>query len=240
MGEAREKKAGVLKQQRMLSHAQARRFYDRFGKAQETQRFYEEKAIQQLIAAADFGEARRVVEMGCGTGRLAEDLLEGHLPKEATLLALDLSSTMVRRTAQRLERFGQRAKVRQTDGSMQTGEPDGSCDRLISTYLLDLLSPDDISAFLCEASRLLTPEGRLALAGLTPGYTPFTRLTSTVWRTMHRLNPLWVGGCRPLELLKCLPARDWELLLYKRCRAFGIPSEVAVCRPRKLSCQEAE
>ena len=35
-----------------LSHSQAKRFYDRFGSKQDKQSFYEDKALDELIAHA--------------------------------------------------------------------------------------------------------------------------------------------------------------------------------------------
>jgi hypothetical protein len=54
---------------RMLSHEEARAFYDWFGARQDSQRFYEDPALCDLLGHADFGEARSVFEFGCGTGR---------------------------------------------------------------------------------------------------------------------------------------------------------------------------
>src|SRR4030095_13016261 len=66
-----------------LSRSAARALYDRIGRWQDTQRFYEDRATANLIAHADLGNARSVVEFGAGTGRLAERLLRDHLPASA-------------------------------------------------------------------------------------------------------------------------------------------------------------
>ena len=68
--------------------------------------------IATLLAAAPFArhDAFRVVELGCGDGRLGEALLDGF--PSATLLALDGSEHMRRLAIERVARFGKRAKVR--------------------------------------------------------------------------------------------------------------------------------
>ena len=53
----------------------ARRYYDRFGWRQDTQGFYENPAIDDLVKHADFEHARSVLEFGCGTGSFARRLL---------------------------------------------------------------------------------------------------------------------------------------------------------------------
>ncbi|MEJ2728573.1 MAG: hypothetical protein P8185_08685 [Deltaproteobacteria bacterium] len=46
----------------VLTRSQARIFYDRFGKKQDTQAFYEDAALDDLIAHAE-----RVFEFGCSS-----------------------------------------------------------------------------------------------------------------------------------------------------------------------------
>ena len=81
--------------ERMLTHQQAKAFYDHLGARQDLQAFYEAPATGDLIANAAFETAQSVFELGCGTGAFAERVLSHHLPQHATYLAVDSSSTMV-------------------------------------------------------------------------------------------------------------------------------------------------
>ncbi len=45
-----------------LTSGQARRFYDRFGRAQDLQAFYEDRATGDLLAHGRFDDARAVLE----------------------------------------------------------------------------------------------------------------------------------------------------------------------------------
>lgn len=216
----------------MLSRAQARAFYDRFGAKQDSQGFYEDPATRHLLAHADFGAAERVFEFGCGTGRFAAALLAEHLPATARYTGCDLSATMVGLARDRLRPFGERAAVLHTDGAPALPVADGSTDRFVSNYVVDLLPPAEIAALLREAHRALSASGRLCLASLTHGTTPLSRAVAWAWARAHRLRPSLVGGCRPIELLDFLPADDWEVTHRSVVVAFGVPSEVAVARPR--------
>jgi SAM-dependent methyltransferase len=69
--------------ERTLSPARAKAFYDRFGRKQDAQAFYEDAALDDLVSHASFGTARTVFELGCGTGRLAVTLLRERLPEAA-------------------------------------------------------------------------------------------------------------------------------------------------------------
>lgn len=213
---------------RTLSHAEARRVYDRLGAVQDTQVFYERPALETLVTHLRLEDARAVVEFGCGTGRFAAELLAGPLPADARYLGLDVSTTMVRLARRRLEPFGGRAEVRQTDGVARVSAPDGAFDRFVSTYVFDLLSPEDMRAVLAEAHRVLAPGGLLGVAGLTPGADGMARVLSGVWGAIHRLRPSLVGGCRPVELLEVLPAGAWKLRHRAVVSPWGIASEAVV------------
>lgn len=218
--------------ERTLSREEARAFYDRFGKKQDDQGLYEDPATRRLEAAAAFERARFVVEFGCGTGRVAEGLLKRKLPPAAHYLGLDQSATMIALASERLSMWSDRAEVRQTDGSPSLTVGDRSCDRVLSTYVLDLLSPEDIEAFEREAHRALAPGGRLCLAGLTFGERLLPRLVSTLWSTVHRVAPSKVGGCRPLHMADRLPAERWSVMHREVVATWGISSEVLVAVPR--------
>lgn len=212
---------------RVLSHAEAKAFYDRFGAKQDLQRVYEDPAIDALLAHAGFASARSVVEFGCGTGRLAERLLGRALPADARYLGVDVSATMIGLARDRLARFGERARVVQTDGAPALPAAAGACDRFVSTYVLDLLADDDIAAVLAEARRLLAPGGRLCLVSLTFGRTVASRLLCSAWSGLHALRPQLVGGCRPIRLPDHLGGA-WRLEHHEVICTLGICSELVI------------
>lgn len=217
---------------RTLSHDQARRVYDRIGRKQDSQAFYEDAATRQLIAHGDFAGARSVFEFGCGTGRFAAGLLESHLPADATYHAVDLSPKMVSIAEARLARFGARVSVELTQGEPPSSRADASVDRFVSNYVLDLLSDEAIGTLLEEAHRILRPSGLVCLASLSTGATPASRFVARLWSGVHTLHPALVGGCRPLRLLAWLPESRWSVVHHAHVAPFAIPSEVVVAARR--------
>lgn len=214
---------------RTLTHDEARRVYDRIGAWQDTQRFYEDRAVEMLVAHSQFGQAERVLELGCGTGHVAERLLAHHLSPDARYVGIDVSPEMVRLARERLEPFGERALARLTDGSLPLAEPDASVDRFLSTYVLDLLPEDEIRAVVGEARRVLRPGGLLCVSSLTHGVGPLSRVVVAAWSALHALSPRLVGGCRPVDLLRYVRAEDgWKLRHHERVAPFGVPSQVLV------------
>ena len=191
---------------RMLNREQAKAFYDRFGARQDSQAFYEDPATGDIIAHAAFERATAVFEFGGGTGRFAARLLAAHLSADCPYQAVDVSGTMVELATARIQPWAPRAEVRLTGRSTTIDAPDGSFDRFVANFVLDLLSDADIRDLLDEAHRLLMPGGLLCLACLTHGPTFLAGLMSRALRAVHHINPKLVGGCRPVELRDYLAA----------------------------------
>ncbi len=212
----------------ILSHEQARAFYDRFGARQDSQAFYEDPATADMIAHADFARARAVFEFGCGTGRFAATLLADHLAADCTYLGVDISPTMIGLAEARIDPWREHAQVKGTSGRARLDEADASFDRLVSNYVLDLLGEGDIGLLLAEAHRVLAPDGLLCLAGLTHGRTPLGRVVSWAWKRIHARRPALFGGCRPIRVLDYATPGHWRVRHHTVLTCYGITSEVLV------------
>lgn len=217
---------------RFLKPAAARRFYDWVGKFEDTQAFYEDPALDALIAESGGESAASVLEFGCGTGRLAERLLVSTLADTTRFSACDISEKMVMLTRKRLARFGERINIWQSNGAIDFSPGAPPFDRIFSTYVLDLLPPDQIEAMLIAAHAALVPSGRLCVASIAPGEHFPASLVSSGWSSLHNLSPLLVGGCRPIRLLQLLPEEKWTVLHRNTVTAWAITSEIVVATPR--------
>jgi SAM-dependent methyltransferase len=215
-----------------VSHEQARRFYNRIGRGQDARPVSERRALAALAAQADFGHARAVVEFGCGTGRFAARLLRERLPGDATYLGFDVSPRMVELASAAVAPWAGRARIELTSGVVLLPIADASADRVLSTYVVDLLSPADAAAFIAEARRVLRPGGVLALASLAPGRTPPARVVTRLWRALWSLNPALLGGCRPLDLGPLIDAGDWSITAHFPVTDWLLSSDVLVARRR--------
>jgi ubiquinone/menaquinone biosynthesis C-methylase UbiE len=215
----------------VLTPAAVKRYYDRSGTFQDRQAFYEDRALEALVRHAAFEEATSIVELGCGTGRLARRLLTRL--SAARYDGFDVSTTMLGIARDRLASLNDRARLHLLEpGTIHLPIPDHSADRLVSTYVLDLLSPADIRTVVEEAHRVLRPGGRLCLASLTTGPSTLPRIVARLWSVVFRLRPQLVGGCRPIELGPYCAEAEWDILHREVVVRWGLSSEVLVARPR--------
>jgi ubiquinone/menaquinone biosynthesis C-methylase UbiE len=216
---------------RYLTFGQAGRVYDRIGRLQDVQALVERPAIDDLVAHADFEQAGTVFELGYGTGALGWRLLDQRLPAGARYVGVDVSPHMQALATRRLARFADRTDLRLSDGSLRFPFADGSFDRVLACYVLDLLSPQDIDLFLAEAARLLAAGGLLCLSGLTPGSTRTSRVVTRLWHMLWALRPELVGGCRPLRISERLDPTLWTLRHHEVVTRLGFSFENLVAAP---------
>ncbi len=206
----------------------AKRYYNRFGAKQDTQGFYENAALDLLIELGRFSDAQSVLEIGCGTGKFAQRLLSDHLPTATRYVGIDISETMVGLAKQRLVPWANRTEVCLTDGGFDFSGFGSSFDRVICTYVLDLLNVDDIAKALAGTHVATRTGGLLCVAGLTRGTTGFSQVTSAVWTWVHGRNPSLVGGCRPLILSDFLDGSQWRVVQKEVVVSATVPSEVFI------------
>ncbi len=212
-----------------LTPDQARRVYDRIGRAQDWQAFYEDVTTDRLLTAAALGGEQRIFEFGCGTGRLAQRLLRT-LPASVTYRGVDLSPVMINLATNRLTAWVDRADTVLVDGSLPLPADDACADRVVSTFVFDLLDSDYARAVLDDLRRILTPDGLLCLASLTHGDGFLERVVSRTWTGLWRAAPQLTGGCRPITVSAAL-GRNWQIQHQARVHRWGLVTEVVVAAP---------
>ena len=97
-----------------------------------------------------------VLEVGCGSGAMAAEVLRQF--SAVRLTATDYDESMVQVARQRLSEFGSRAEVRQADATALPF-PDASFDAVLSFIMLHHVLQWEQA--LAEAVRVLRPGGRL-------------------------------------------------------------------------------
>lgn len=108
-------------------------------------------------ALAQYGTAPVVLDLGCGSGRLSEVLLERGLPPE-NLIGVDFVAEQIERTRQRLNTPGVRLFHAQ---SQDLPLDDNSVDCVLNHMGLAVMVP--VEATLKEVGRVLRSGGRMAV-----------------------------------------------------------------------------
>ncbi|MCA1906066.1 MAG: class I SAM-dependent methyltransferase [Desulfarculus sp.] len=145
----------------MVNHAKAA-FFDAQVDAPWAAMDYgeaERPKLERLLRESELGPGQRVLEPGCGTGRLTE-VLAGVVGDGGLVLALDISPAMVKACARRVARWPQ---VRTLCTALEDlREPPDSFDRVICHQVFPHF--DDQLAALRRMTGMLRPGGVLVVA----------------------------------------------------------------------------
>ena|ERR1022692_126365 len=123
------------------------------------------KVTAAVLDAADARPDAQVVDLGCGTGQISLPLAM----RGAQVLAVDVSSAMVRRLQSEAQRLG----VTRLEGVAVPIEelalPEQSVDLIVSSYALHHLRDVDKARLISAAFCWLRPGGRLVVADMMFG-----------------------------------------------------------------------
>jgi SAM-dependent methyltransferase len=114
-----------------------------------------------LLAAAGLQEGQRIIDVGCGSGRLAAALTR-RFGDRISYLGLDIVQTMLDHAASVSDpsyRFA-------LNTELIIPEPDESCDFVVFFSVVTHLLHEESFRYLRDARRVLKPDGRLALTFL--------------------------------------------------------------------------
>jgi tRNA (cmo5U34)-methyltransferase len=165
--------------------------------------------MQRMVAAVPFArdEAFRIVELGCGDGRLASELL-GAFPA-ATIVALDGSESMREQTGARLARFGPRVRVRPFDlASLDWWEQLFGADLVVASLCLHHLNDAKKQYVYKAVADRLSGQGALLIADLVePGHESVRLTAADEWDRAARAQAEALG--RP-ELFKRFLDVQWN------------------------------
>jgi S-adenosylmethionine-diacylgycerolhomoserine-N-methlytransferase len=160
----------------------------------------------RTIAALPLGDARSVLEIGCGTGRNLKFMADAH--PTLRLTGTDISKEMLKSARARFARaqFDKRISLQQGDAAIRPIE--GKAPRILMSYSLSMVP--DWRRTLAVAIEVLQPGGILAIVE----FRQFRRLAGLAGGELHRdvvapgrpTLPGAAAGAAPSRILRPLSA----------------------------------
>ena len=158
--------------------------YDPFVKL-----FGGDRARRALIDQAAIRPGNRILDIGCGTGTLAT--LVKQLHPDVDVVGLDPDPKALARARRKAQRAA--VSIQFDQGfSQYLPYPDGSFDRVFSSFMFHHLDSDVKLKTFCEVRRILRPAGVLHLVDF--GGPSTHGFLARVFHSSHRLKDNFDGG----------------------------------------------
>jgi ubiquinone/menaquinone biosynthesis C-methylase UbiE len=217
--------------ERAIRHRRLENFYDELGDGMDRSDRYQSVAKERALDFLDAHAGQRVLEVGVGTGSLLGRLVQKNGDSKA-VVGIDFAGGVLRRARVRLasEPLGVPVLIR--GNAIHLPFQDGTFDRILSTYVLDVLDEEDVLLALSEMRRVARPGALVVCAGLTSrGASPWARLVGRAHALTRRVQPLWSGASRPLDLEPLARRSGLRIVAREVVEQKGRASEV-VCLSR--------
>jgi ubiquinone/menaquinone biosynthesis C-methylase UbiE len=180
--------------------------------------FYERASNRNAFSDPILERVQHVLEAGVGTGYLLSQIVRktGH---SQNITAIDLSTQMLKNAKEYLSKhnlLSKRIKFEQCD-CLQLPYSDEAFDLYVSSYLFDLLNPEELNLAIKEMERILVPDGHAILITMTTELDDIFWPKKLFYRIMNELyclgyskgrwNTIWkflfagyAPHCRPIAL----------------------------------------
>lgn len=207
------------KAQAKESYDKISRFYDYFTGVFEKK--YRNMALERL----DVKRGETVLEIGFGTGHCLKQMVET-VGEEGRVYGIDISSGMLEVSKQRLEEAGLLDGVKlYCQDALKMPYEDNKFDAVFMSFSLELFDTPEISKVLDKIERVLKPNGRLGVVGMSKedGGSIILR----VYEWTHKKFPKY-ADCRPIYIEQSIKNAGFEIEYKEKVKLFGLPVEIVI------------
>ena len=187
----------------------------------------EDKAVKRAFRLADIHDGMDILEVAVGTGRLFRKIVEQN--PSGRNEGIDLSPDMLARARKRLAQAPVASWSLQTGSAFRLPYPDNSFDRVVNTFMLDLLPVEDIPKAVSEFHRVLRPGGRLVLVNFGFG----ERWYNGIWYWLAKYFPALLTNCRPVRPQQAVERAGLHIVHHETVSQNTFPSEVIIASKGK-------
>jgi ubiquinone/menaquinone biosynthesis C-methylase UbiE len=199
----------------------AQRIYDFIGKRYDWFGGYDAKAKSRAFELLGVAPGQYLLEVGVGTGKEHARIHAAILP-DGISFGVDISRVMLSLTYQK-----NKTPLCQAD-ARNIPFVSNCFDRIYMSYVLDLLSINEIPGILAGLRRILKPAGRIVIVALTEGINRSSRTLVSIWKALYRVSPITCAGCRPLLLSSLAEQAGFSYVSREVIVQMAVPSEILV------------
>jgi len=186
----------------------------------------ESDALRKAFEFCDIQDGMTVLEAGVGTGRFLEWVVQAN--PSGFNLGVDLSIGMLSEANKRVQEFHSGSyQLIQGDVSALPVRKE-SCDRIVSTFVFDLLPENEHLPILHYMYNILNSDGKIVLATMTET----KHLTHRAWGWFANTFPSLFTYCRPINIKPALQKANFSVERNEVISQNTFPSEVILAKKK--------
>ena len=207
------------KAQAKESYDKISRFYDYFAGVFEKK--YRNMALERL----DVKRGETVLEIGFGTGHCLKQMVES-VGEEGRVYGIDISSGMLEVSKRRLKEAGLLDRVKlYCQDALKMPYEDNKFDAVFMSFSLELFDTPEISKVLDKIERVLKPNGRLGVVGMSKE--DGGSIILSVYEWTHKKFPKY-ADCRPIYIEQSIKNAGFEIEYKEKVKLVGLPVEIVI------------
>jgi ubiquinone/menaquinone biosynthesis C-methylase UbiE len=179
---------------------------------------------RRVLELAEVRDGDAVLEVACGTGVQLVALAKRN-PSGRTV-GLELSDGMLAQARKRLSVAGLAAVELVRGNALELPFEDESFDLVVNSYMLDLLSREDIPRALAEFRRVMRPGGSLVLSNMTKG----ERRRDRMWDFLYSHGVNLTANCRGVLAVPVLAELGFDDIRREYTAQMLFPTELVTAR----------
>jgi ubiquinone/menaquinone biosynthesis C-methylase UbiE len=206
--------------------AQAKESYDRMSPFYDYfAGVFEQKYKDLALKRMKFTRGEIVLEIGFGTGHCLKQMAEA-VGEQGRTYGIDISSGMLAVSRRRLEKAGLWDRVELTcEDALKMPYGDDMFHAVFMSFALELFDGPEIPRLLAEVWRVLKPNGRVGVLGMSKAAGASPLLSLYEW--FHRQLPR-VVDCRPIHVEWSIKDAGFGISYQERISLLGLPGEIVI------------
>lgn len=184
----------------------------------------ESNSLRKTYDFCGIEDGMTVLEAGVGTGRFLEWLVQANPGGQN--IGIDLSSGMITQASRHLQDTKSDSYYLIQADVTELPVRKRSCDRIVSTFVFDLLPEETHIPILSQMYTMLKADGKLVLATMTTT----GHLTHQAWRWFAHTFPSLFTYCRPIDIKPALQDANYTIERNEVISQNTFPSEVILAR----------
>ncbi len=183
-------------------------------------RITESKALTKVMEIADIRNRQNVLEVACGTGNIFKQIILKN--PDGYNVGVDLSSDMLQKARQRLQKTGSENYVLQEGNVLNLNFKADYFDILINNFMIDLMPEETFDNIAGEFYRVLKQNGTVVIATFSFG----TKMVHKFWYWTAKYLPGLLTGCRPVSFKEVLEKAGFVIKDVYQISQNTFPSEI--------------